>query len=388
MIPRRYSLLSLFLCAKLCALAACGDDGAAQPDADLGDADAAPSPDAEVTPSATIVAVGGDYAGSGVLTTVSVPELEVEVNAVAGVVGGDPALRHFGDQLFIIDRFGGDSITILDRELSLVGQVSTGSGSNPQDVAVRGSTLYVAALDASGVLVIDLNDLDGGVAKTIDLSALDDVDGVPDCNSLHVAGNRLFVSCQILDRETFTNRDVGKIAVIDTADDTLETTLDLSADNPLALMTSIDGGDLVLSSAPGALFGGSNDTGCLERIKTSGTPEVLPCLAENSSLGAYPSAVLERGGELLFVAVKSFTEADVRSYGLGNESVSSAGLTPIGGNITDVALCPTGELVVADNSDGARGLRVFDDAGSSLTDTPLDVGWPQFFLPTNSTICW
>jgi hypothetical protein len=364
---------------------ACSSDSSESgADAGAAGADAATEPDA-AAPGALIVSVGGDYAGTGILSTLKLPEMEVTVNAVAGVVGGDPALRAFGDQLFILDRFGGDSVTVLNRELGLVGQVSTGVGSNPQDVAVIGDTLYVAAWDASGVLVIDLQDISGGVVDTIDLAALDDVDGVPDCNSIYAVGTRLFVSCQIMDRNTFSPRGAGKVAVIDADSASLETTLDLSSSNPLAHFEALPGGDLVFSTAPGALFGASNDSGCLERISTSGTPSLMGCLSRNVDLDAYPSDVLPVGNSVYFVNVASFTEADIRVH--KGASVSQPSMT-VGPNVAALTACPTGHLVVSDNSDGARGLRVFDDAGEALHGDPVDMGWPASFAPGNATICW
>ncbi len=336
-------------------------------------------------PIATIVSVGGDYAGTGVLSTLTLPDMTVTVSAVAGVAGGDPVLRSFGDNLVILDRFGGDSVTVLDRDLMLVGQVSTGVGSNPQDMTIIGSTLYVVALDATGVLVIDMADIGGGIVKTIDLSALDDVDGVPDCNSIHAVGSRLYVSCQLLDRDTFSPRGNGKVAVIDTSDDSLELTLDLGATNPLARFQQLPGGDLIFSTAPGALFGATNDSGCLERISTTGTPSVMGCMSENSVRNSYPSEVQAVGDSVYFVNVSGFTEATLwKNDGTGE---SDAGLV-VGTNVAGISACPTGHLVVADNSDSARGLRVFDTDGTALAADPVDVGWPASFVPLNATICW
>ncbi len=354
-------------------LFACSSDS--DPD-DTGDAS---------TTSATIISVGGDYAGSGVLTTLTLPGMEVTVNAVAGVAGGDPVLRAIGDRLIILDRFGGDSVTVLDRELNLVGQVTTGTGSNPQDVAIIGTNLYIAAFDATGVLVVDLNDIPGGIVKTIDLAALDGDDGVPDCTSIYAVGSRLYVSCQIIDRTTFAPRGIGKVAVIDTTSDSVEATLDLGATNPFARFQPLPNGDLVFSTAPGAIFGAANDAGCLEQISTTGTPSVLGCRSENTARNSYPSEVMTVGDSVYFVNVVSFTEATILVNSDAGES--PAGLT-VGANVGGLTKCPTGHMVVADTSDGARGLRVFDEAGTALNTAPIDVGWPAAFAPLNSTICW
>jgi hypothetical protein len=367
-------------------LAACSSDSDPAETADAGaTADAAPSEADASIPSATIISVGGDYNGSGVLTTLKIPEMEVTVNAVAGVAGGDPVLRAIGDRLVILDRFGGDSVTVLDRDLNLLGQVTTGTGSNPQDAAIIGTNLYIAALDATGVLVVDLEDINGGVTKTIDLSALDGDDGVPDCASIFAVGTRLYVACQILDRDTFAPRGIGKVAVIDTTDDSIELTLDLGASNPLARFQSLPGGDLVFSTAPGAIFNATNDAGCLEQISTTGTPSVLGCRSENTTRNSYPSEVVTVGNTVYFVNVVSFSEATILMN--NNAGESAAGLS-VGTNVGGMTKCPTGHIVVADNTDGARGLRVFDEAGTAMNTAPIDVGWPAFFSPLNATVCW
>jgi len=369
-------------------LAGCSGDSASNaPDAGDGEClcDAASQPDA-APPTSTIVAVSGDYNGNGVLTTISVPSMEVTVNAVAGVVGGDPVVRAHGDRLVILDRFGGDTVTILNRDLSLAGQVSTGAGSNPQDTAIIGDTLYVAAFDAAGVLVFDLTNLDAGIQNTLDLASLDAADDVPDCNSLFAVGTRLFVSCQILDRTTFAPRGNGKVAVLDTTDDSLETVLNLSSSNPTAQFAQTATGDLVFSTAPGAIFGASNDAGCVERITTSGTPALAGCMTSNADLNAYPKQVLPQGDSVLFVNVVDFTTADLRE--VTGTTVSTKALPGLGTNVSNLSACPTGQLVVDDNTTGARGLRVFDADGAALGTGPIDVGWSEFFSPSNSTICW
>ena len=372
----------------LLALAGCDyDTHGNRADADVGSGDAAVAFDAAVEPqTATIISVSGDYNGNGVLTTITVPDMIVTVNAVAGVAGGDPVVRTHGDLLVILDRFGGDTVTVLDRELGLVGQVSTGAGSNPQDSAVIGDNLYVAAFDTAGVLVFDLTDLSAGIQDTLSLASLDAADDVPDCNSIMAVGSRLYVSCQILDRSTFAPRGPGKVAVLDTTDSTLETVLDLSSSNPTAQFAQSEDGDLVFSTAPGAIFGGTNDAGCVERISTGTTPAVENCLSSNAELNAYPRQVLPQGESIIFVNVSGFTSSDVRKIAGG--VVSPMALPNLGTNIGNVAACPTGHLVIDDNTTDARGVRIYDAEGVALNAEPVDVGWSEFFSPSNSTICW
>src|SRR5262249_23177336 len=134
---RLASLLSVPLVAA--GLAGCGDNLAPSATGDH-------AADAAIPGVATAVLVAGDFNVTGVLSTVRVPQGLVHPNAAAGVAGGDPVLRRFGDELFVVNRFNGDNVTVLARStLGLVGQYATGPGSNPQDVAPVGRKLYVTA---------------------------------------------------------------------------------------------------------------------------------------------------------------------------------------------------------------------------------------------------
>ncbi len=341
--------------------------------------------DASSQVSATIISLGGDYNGNGVLTTIELPSLTVTINAVAGVAGGDPVLRAHGDRLVILDRFGGDTVTVLDRDLELLGQVSSGAGSNPQDSAVIGDTLYVVAWDATGVLVFDLGNLNAGIKRTIDLMSLDTTDGMPDCNSIIAVEERLYVSCQIMDRATFQPRGVGKVAVINTNTDSLETVLELASSNPFAQFAKTDLGDLVFSTAPGAIIGATNNTGCVERISTE-TPAVEACLSSNQDRNAYARQVLPVGESLLFVNVPDATSANIQKSSGG--SVTDLELQNLGSNVGNITACPTGELIVDDTTRSARGVRVYDADYAPLHSAAIDVGWPEVFSPSNTTICW
>src|SRR4051812_5023508 len=163
-------------------LAACGDN---------------PAPAADAPPAATpprAIVVAGDFkAGQpGILSTLDPATREVKVGVgPALAVGNDPYLRHFGGELFIINR-GENNITILDDQtLQLKEQIGTGAGSNPQDVAVVGTKLYVPTLGTKGVTVLTRG---SNTTTEIDLSA-DDPDHKPDCNSAYTVGTDVYVSC-------------------------------------------------------------------------------------------------------------------------------------------------------------------------------------------------
>jgi hypothetical protein len=232
--------------AVLFALAACGDNKTLGTDAAGGD-------DAPPNPSPHAVVVAGDFTPGhpGVLSVLDLTTLQVTQNAApAGSVDSDPVLRKFGDELFVINR-SDNNVTILSAsDFSLVEQIGTGAGSNPQDVALKGNKLYVPVFGGAGVAVLTRGST---TVATIDLSA-NDPDGKPNCISGAIVGNDLYVVCELLDA-SFKARGPGKVFVIDTTTDTVQTakTVTLTYKNPFGFLETIPsslpmGGDLVIQT--------------------------------------------------------------------------------------------------------------------------------------------
>ena len=228
----RLLVLALFL-------AACGDN--------LGTPDAhshggAPADGAHV-PVPRAVAVAGDFMspGTGVVSRLELTELHMRTNLVPGAALGDPVLRQYGDKLYVVNRFGSNNITILNaKTLQLEEQLGTGANSNPQDVAVVGNKLYVPALGTAGVVVLTPG---SAMTKTIDLSALDTQgmnDGKPDCVSAYAIGTLVYVACGVLDN--FDKVEVGKIAIIDSATDTMTMSTSMNYMNPYGFFTRAPAG--------------------------------------------------------------------------------------------------------------------------------------------------
>jgi len=335
-------------------LAACGDDSSDAPR------------------DGTAVIVAGDFNQTGVLTTVAAPSMDVQTNAVAGVAGADPVVRRVGDELFVVNRFGGDNVTILDAAtLALVDQLGTGAGSNPQDVAVVGQKLYIPAYGGSGVVVIDRDRPDS--PGSVDLASLDAADGAPNCQSAYAVGTRVFVTCQVLDG--FNVVGPGKVAVIDTSDDSVETTIDLATVNPNGFLQAI-GDDLYVA---GVNFTDASD-GCLARITTGSTP-TSSCVVGNADLAGYVNhlAVVR---DQVFAAINWYDDTfaahgklvaiDLAAGTIG-DSLLAEGAVP-----RDLAGC--GEyLFVSDKAVGVDGVRVFHVEAASLTEetsAPLQIGLP------------
>jgi hypothetical protein len=369
-------------------LAGCGDN-LSVPDA-RSHGDAAPA-DAHV-PMPQAIAVAGDFGspGTGIVSKLDITKLDMRQNLVPSAALGDPVLRYIGGKIYVINRFGSNNITILDgKTMQLDEQISTGANSNPQDVAVVGNKLYVPALGTAGVIVITRGST---TQTTIDLSSLDTMgmnDNKPECVSAYVVGTKLYVACAVLDN--FNAVEVGKVAVIDTTTDTLITSVDMSYKNPNGFFvrapeTSTYAGDLMIATIPDYQ---NYATGCIERVSTGATTTVS-CGLTNQELGGFANKLaVADDGALLYIAVDTYDSSfnqtgALRGFDLETGMLWTAPLSATTETIVDVATCPGGDVVAADNTMNASGLRVWRDT-TERTTAALSIGLP----PTvNALVCY
>lgn len=364
-----------------------GDDDNGSTEADAGDTttiDAGTGNTADAMPAAENFAyvLGTDSTTSGILTEIAMNELTVSQGIVDGVVASDAVVRRFGNRLYIINRFGFDNITIVDIDTDqLVAQISTGTGTNPQDVAVIGDALYVCAYDSNSILVLDQTDEQAKPTR-IDISSYDK-DGVPNCNSIVAVDGILYATLGIIDQSFSSNG--GKVVVIDSADNTITSDFDLTYNNPFGLLEATDpdgpfGGDLLVPTTED--FGPVN--GCIERIRVGATPSSGGCLIENATLGGFSGKVQLRGDEVIVAVSTSFTEGKVVKVGADGALIGDS-ITPATQHVTDIAVCPSGDVLTNDGENGT--IRVFgpDDA-ERTSGTGLDIGLPASYA--NALVCF
>ena len=325
--------------------------------------------------TAYCITLGADYKNNvATMAAVALPSRTVTKALLPGAAVSDPVLRAEGGKLYVVNR-SANSITVVDTESWTVQeQFSTGAGSNPQDVAVTGSKAYVAAYGTGSIQVWSLGTKAQAPAKTIDLSSYDP-DGVPNANSMVIAGGRAYVTLDLLDTQTFPQpRGNGKIVVIDTQTDDVVTAFDLTYTNPYGFMFPRGDGLVVATQAD---FGGVD--GCVEQIATGSTPGLSPCLVKNGDLGGTVSAIA-LGTNAMYLAVTAFDTSFNETAKI--RQITSAGtlmpdsMTPAGEVPTDVAFAPSGQLVYGDQTTSASGgLRVYDLATQKeVTTAPLDIG--------------
>ena len=344
-------------------VAACGSSGSKPP-----------GPDAPMGPS-TAVGVAGDYTAGdpGIMAAVDVDTRTVTKNvAPQGAVGDDPMVRQFGSELFVVNRADGNNVTILDaKTFALVEQLSTGAGSNPQDVALRGNQLFVPVFAGKGVAVLTRG---SQTIDMIDLSA-DDPDGKPDCVSAYFVGNSLYVACELLDdtNQNLPPRGRGKVYVVDPDTHQRTQTITMMNPNPLGIFEPLPSGDLAIPTVDYNTMGG-----CVEQITTGATPASGGCITTNMQLNGYASGLAAQvagTSMVLWHAVSQFdfTHANLQGFDLGTKMLWPDPITPASELVEAVAVCPDASTVVTDGTMAASGVRIYNSA-TELTTSALDIG--------------
>ncbi len=301
----------------------------------------------------------------------------------------DAVIRTSGGRLFVVNRFLGDNIQLLDPHhgFRTQFQCSTGPGSNPNDIVVTApDKAYVTRYGRPELWIVDPGasaSCDGFHRGTIDLGSFADGDGLPEMSQTAVVGGRLFVSVQRLDRRKgFTPTGSSQLVVIDVATDTVITGIELHGANAFGDASGIarepETGRLVLAT-PGDIY--RIGDGGLERVD----PETL--VAE----GRFFVTEDALGGNILDFVLVSATKgyAITQDAALHNHLISfdpSSGtllrdLLTRDAYLPDIIIGPDGLLWLADQSLPTPGLRRFEPATDrELTPRLIGVGLPPFSI--------
>lgn len=303
--PIRLFPLTLALCVPACVPVP-GDDDSASDDDTAGDDDS----------DSRALVLTTDYVDTR-LVTVDLADLSV-TDPVTTLVGGDFVGRRVGDDLYLVGRFGTDSVTRyagsnLDAAPDL--QFSTGAGSNPHDVALCGGKLFVSAYETNEVIVRDA--ATGGAAGVVDVAEFIDTDDLSEPDTFAASGDRLFLSLQRMER----------------------------------------GGDFWIPAADG---------GRVVEIDCSGLTVV-------DSWVTGPSPTLHGDGDIVLIRTGTFWAIDGEVQRLDTSTGEANTLvdeTTLNADITDVAVAPSGFVVaINDFNTSLSSLHCFDGAGTALGAT-------------------
>jgi len=372
-------------------LAACDPESNFRPDAAVVD----PSVDAAV-PGPRAAVVSGQFGAGGILSDLDVDSLAVRQDlSPSGGIGSDPFIRRFGDKVYVVNRFGGNSISIFSATtLRFVEQYGTGSGSNPQDVALVDDTMYVVA--GPGIVKVKL--ATGESLGSINLAtAVGDPDGNPDCVTFGKVAGKLYVACGLFDFDTtFAPRGNGKVAIIDTANNDAVSTVTLPSTNPQnyfvkTAASSVFAGDLLIGLSPSY---SDYSTGCIARVSTGSTPTAACADGLTNALvgGVLTHMDLSADSKLLWMAVNtnsadfSVSTGALKGFDLTTGELWDAPISKDTQLITDVAACPDGSVIAIDRTMDAAGFRVFGPDYQERTTMALPFGLPPLF--GNNTLCY
>ncbi|MFN8588716.1 MAG: FlgD immunoglobulin-like domain containing protein [Candidatus Eisenbacteria bacterium] len=134
----------------------------------------------------------------------------------------DASLRFYGGQLYVVNRFGGDNVQVVNpATYATVRQFTVGNGSNPHDIAFASATkAYVSRYQSNDLWIV--NPATGAHTGTVSLAAFADGDGFCEMDRLHVVGPLLFVSLErIRTDQGYAPDDSGLVAVVDTRTDAI-----------------------------------------------------------------------------------------------------------------------------------------------------------------------
>lgn len=296
-------------------------------------------------------------------------------------VNSDAVGRAFNGLIYVVNRFFGDNVQILDpnQDFTTTRQCLTGGGSNPQDIAfVDADKAYVSLGGGTEVLVVDPSpaaDCSDFIKDRIELAEFADDDGNPELYQMALVGDRLYVSLQKLDRNNFfVPAENGGIAVINTGTDEVEDEIVLTGSNPFAQTKGISvlDGELVVGEVG---FFGVNDGG-IERVNLASGPEGF--FVTEADLGAdiVDFIVLSHTEAYVVLSLPDFTNSVV-AVDLSQRRVARTLIS--GESISDIELNDRGQLFVSQRTPQRPGIRIFDTTDDSeITTAPLNLELQPF----------
>ena len=307
---------------------------------------------------------------------------EAEVNLLG--IHSD-AVGHYHDgRVYIVNRWGQDNILVLDAMdlRTPLTQFSVGNGANPHDIEiVAPDKAYVTRYDTASLLIV--NPQDGAELGEIDLSAFADADGLPEVSQIVRVGDRLYLSCQRLDRNGgWGPADISYLIVVDLATDTLvDVDSDAEGVQGIALSVANPNSMAVVGEriAVGVVANFGDRAGGVEIVDTATNRSLGLAVSEEDLGGDITSMVLvDQSRGYAVVADENFANS-VRPFELSSGAVGAPLENISGGFIPSLAV-DGDRLIVADRGSFAdpasAGLKFYDAGTGAFLSGPIDTGLP------------
>jgi hypothetical protein len=366
----RYALAASFSCFVL--LAGCQDDNGPT------------RPDPSGSSCGRLVVLTSDFATGNVTLIDADSSFAVQKDVAS--IHADAVARVFDGLVYVVNRFGGDNIQVLDpgEGFATRSQFSTGAGTNPHDIwVVAPDRAYIALFGSASLLEVDPRT--GSARGEISLAPFADPDGIPDMDRLYYADPYLYISLERIDFGGASYQPVAPsmLAVLDTrtnelvdADATVEgvQAIALAGLNPIAPMVrdSVTGSLLVPEAGVYGVLDGGIERVDLVAMRSTGF------LTTEAALGA----------EIIDFAVGASAGYAAVSDGATSSVISFDRVTGARGRtlhqsqrwvLLDLLLTPCGHLAVCDPDYETPGIRLYDaGTGEPLggVEQPLATGLP------------
>jgi len=320
----------------------------------------------------------------GSLASVSTADFAAST-ALVTTDGSDVVLKSFFDKIYVINRFGVDTIQVINPEgYGIIANYSVGAGSNPQDIWVASEEkAYVSRLDAqndatdtSDVLII--NPLTGEKLGVLDFKSYmnDDGDNLSRAAQMVGVDKYLLITLQDLPTNLLDKANAnGKLAIVDMETDEIVDVIVLAGRNPA---------DITYSPMTKMVY--ISESGVFDNFMTDvndpyGGIEVIDPIAfeskgivvDDKDLGAYTQAVRLASDTVGYVitgglAIASFNPT---TYAV----INGAFYTTAGFYLPDFSIDKSGNLYIAETAFGNAGIVVMDGSGTQLAG-PVAVGAP------------
>jgi hypothetical protein len=328
-------------------------------------------------------------------STGSLSTVNLSTRAVAQDVepaGSDATFRWYQGNLYIVNRFGGDNVQVVDgTTLDTAHQWSTGNGSNPQDICfVSPTKAYVTRYESGDLLI--LNPQTGASPGVIHLGQFADADGIPEMAHLVRVERYVFVALQRLNRNAgFTPTDSSLVAVIDSQTDSVVDTdpgtpgvqaITLAGKDPVTQFEFDHTSSRLLIGCVGAF--GALDGG-IEWIDPVNFRSLGYAITETALGGDIGDITWWRPDHAYAIVSDASFNTLLVSWNPATGVKIATVYAPGGYSLTDSGVNDRDELYVCNNDLFNAGLHVFAAGTDAHLAGPLDCGLPPHDVTFDAT---
>lgn len=336
----------------------------------------------------------------GNLSTLTTDLPRQVTKSILGSTGlhSDIAIRTFENFIFILQRFGSNSIVVIDSNnpgASIANYTTNDPGenaiqSNLHDIAfVSLSKAYISRYALNTILIV--NPRTGAQLGTIDLSTFADADGVVEMDQMVIVNGKLYVSLQRLNRnkQLFPPENDSFVVVIDTNTDNIidvdaatpgVQAIVLEGRNPFSRLTYLSETNKIYLVNAGT-FSTADNFGGIEVINPDTNKSEGIVISDNDLGGPIGGALAIFSETVAYVTI---SDANFNNVVIPvNLSTLGVSLPLIGAGpsfIPSLAFDKNGDLYIPDRDATNPGIQVFDTTTNTKLEGPIDTGLPPFEL--------